>query len=157
MKKLILLLIIIVSVSVTLTAQRKHDRKHQVPDKILQLEKIKLIETLEMDEETTLKFFSRRSKFERDLEEIHKAINEKLDKMEQIVNSDNVQDEELKSSIEELNLMHQKLDRIKADFVNSLDDILSYEQIAKMILFERRFKEELRKALFKDKRMKNID
>ena len=156
MKKLILLLIIIVSVSVTLNAQRKHDRGHHVPDKILQLEKIKLIEILEMDEETTLKFFSRRSEHEREMEKIHKAINEKLDKMEQIVNSDNVLDEELKASIEELNLMHNKLDRIKTDFINSLDDILSYKQIAKMILFERKFKEELRRAIFKDKRKKNL-
>ena len=52
MKKLFLLLIVITVVSVTLTAQRKHDRQHKVPDKIMQLEKIKLIETLEMDEET---------------------------------------------------------------------------------------------------------
>jgi len=156
MKKLILLLIIIVSVSVTLTAQRKHDRKHQVPDKIAQLEKIKLIETLEMDEETTLRFFSRRSEIEREMEEIHKAINEKLDKMEQMVNSDNVQYEELKAAIEELNLMHQKLDKNKTDFINSLNEILSYEQIAKMILFERKFKEELRRAIFKDKRKKNV-
>jgi Lhr-like helicase len=157
MKKLILLLIIIVLVSATLTAQRNHHRQHKVPDKILQLEKIKLIEILEMDEETTLKFFSRRSEFERKMEELNKAINEKLDKMEQMVNSDNVQDEELKAAIEELNLKHQKLDENKKDFINSLDDILSYEQIAKMILFERRFKEELRRAIFRDKRMKNID
>jgi len=157
MKKLILLLVIVISVSVTLTAQGKHHRRNQVPDKILQLEKIKLIETLEMDEETTLKFFSRRSEHEREMEKIHKAINEKLNKMEQIVNSDNLQDEELKAAIEEVNLLHQRLNNNRADFINSLDDILSYEQIAKMILFERRFKEELRKALFKDKRMKNID
>jgi len=157
MKKLFLLLIVITVVSVTLTAQRKHDRQHKVPDKILQLEKIKLIEILEMDEETTLKFFSRRSEFEREMDGIHKAINEKLAEMEQMVNSDNVLDEELKTAIEDLNLKHQKLDKKKADFINSLDDILSYEQIAKMILFERRFKEELRKAIFKDKRMRNMD
>ncbi|MEE9448488.1 MAG: hypothetical protein V3V72_00430 [Ignavibacteriaceae bacterium] len=157
MKKLFLLLIIIVSVSVTLNAQRKQDRKHQVPDKIEQLEKIKLIETLEMDEETTLRFFSRRSEFEREMDKIHKAIDEKLDKMEKMVNSDNVQDEELKAAIEELNLMHQKLDKNKADFINSLTDILSYKQIAKMVLFERKFREELRRALFKDKRKKNLE
>ena len=157
MKKLILSLVIVISVSVTLTAKGKHHRRNQVPDKILQLEKIKLIEILEMDEETTLKFFSRRSEFEREMDGIHKAINEKLDEMEQMVNSDNVRDEELKTAIEDLNLKHQKLDNMKADFINSLDDILSYEQIAKMILFERRFKEELRKAIFKDKRMRNMD
>ena len=110
-----------------------------------------------MDEETTLKFFSRRSEFEREMDEIHKAIDEKLDKMEQMVNRDNPQDEELKAALKELNLMHQKLDKNKTDFINSLNDILSYEQIAKMILFERKFKEEIRRAIFKERRKEKIE
>jgi hypothetical protein len=157
MKKLIPLLIIIVFVSTTINAQRNQDRKHKVPERIMQLEKIKLIETLEMDEETTLKFFARKSESDREIEEIQKAIDEKLDMMEQLVNSDNLQDEELKAAIEELNLMHQKLDKNKTDFIKSLNDILSYEQIAKLVLFERKFREELRRAIFKDRKKKNIE
>jgi hypothetical protein len=33
-------------------------------------------------------------------------------------------------------------------FVNSLDDILSTEQIAKLIVFEKRFRDEIRNVLF---------
>ena len=157
MKKLIPLLLIIVLFSTTLNAQRNHDGKHKVPERIMQLEKIKLIETLEMDEETTLKFFARKSEFDREVEEIQKAIDEKLDRMEQLVNSDNLQDEEFKTALDELNLMHTKLVENKTNFIKSLNDILSYQQIAKLVLFERKFREELRRAIFKDRKKKNIE
>jgi hypothetical protein len=157
MKKLITLSIIIVLVSTTINAQRNQDRKHKVPERIMQLEKIKLIETLEMDEETTLKFFARKSESDRVVEEIHKVIDEKLDRMQQLVNSDNVQDEKLRAAIDELNLMHQKSVENKTNFIKSLSDILSYAQIAKLVLFERKFREELRRAIFKDRRKEKFE
>ena len=157
MKKLVTLSIIIVLVSTTINAQRNQDRKHKVPERIMQLEKIKLIETLEMDEETTLKFFARKSESDREVEEIQKAIDEKLDMMEQLVNSDNSLDEEFRTGLDELNFMHQKLVENKTNFIKSLNDILSYQQIAKLVLFERKFREELRRAIFKDRKKKNIE
>ncbi len=63
----------------------------------------------------------------------------------------------LKDAIEELNLMHQKLVENKTNFIKSLNDILSYEQIAKLVLFERKFREELRRAIFKDRRKKKFE
>jgi len=157
MKKLVPLLIFIVLVSTTLNAQRNQDRKHKVPERIMQLEKIKLIETLEMDEETTLKFFARKSESDREVEEIQKAIDEKLVMMEQLVNSDNSLDEEYRTGLDELNFMHQKLVENKTKFIKSLSDILSYEQIAKLVLFERKFREELRRAIFKDRRKEKFE
>ena len=157
MKKLITLSIIIVLVSTTINAQRNQDGKHKVPERIMQLEKIKLIETLEMDEETTLKFFARKSESDREVEEIQKAIDEKLDKMEQLVNRDNSLDEEIRTGLDELNFMHQKLVENKTNFIESLGDILSYKQIAKLVLFERKFREELRRAIFKDRRKKKFE
>jgi len=151
MKNLIPLLIIIALFSTTINAQRNQDRKHKVPERIMQLEKIKLIETLEMDEETTLKFFARKSRSDREVEEIQKDIDKKLDTMEQLVNSDNSLDEEFRTGLDELNFMHQKLVENKKNFLKSLNDILSYKQIAKLVLFERKFREELRRAIFKDR------
>jgi hypothetical protein len=157
MKRLIPLLLIIVLVSTILNAQRNQDRRHKVPERIMQLEKIKLIETLEMNEETTLKFFARKSESDREMEDIQKTIDEKLRNIEQLINSDNSQDEEFRSALDDLNFMHQKSVENKTNFIKSLNDILSYEQIAKLVLFERKFREELRKAIFKDRKKKNIE
>ena len=64
---------------------------------------------------------------------------------------------ELKSLIEEANTIHSKIVQAKSDFINSLDDILTTDQIAKLIIFERRFKDELKRAMFKGRKYRNQD
>jgi hypothetical protein len=60
--------------------------------------------------------------------------------------------EELKSKIDEINNLELQIDKSKVEFLNSLSDILSYEQIAEMIIFEKRFRNEVRKLLMRDRR-----
>ena len=136
-----------------------HDRPPQhMRDKINQLEKIKLIETLEMDEETTLRFFSRRSVHQNKVDELIAQTDEIITQMEDIFKAGKVYTEaELKSLIEEANSIHNQIVQSKSDFINSLDDILTTEQIAKLIIFERRFKEELKRAMFKGRKYRNQD
>jgi hypothetical protein len=127
-------------------------------DKLNQLEKIKLIETLEMDEETTLRFFSRRSEHQTKIEKLIERADEIIKQMELIIKAGRVYTEtELKSLIEEANAIHTKTVQSKSDFINSLDDILTTEQIAKLIIFERRFKDELKRAMFKGRKYRNRD
>ena len=48
--------------------------------------------------------------------------------------------------------MQLQFDKGRVDFVNSLSDILSYEQIGKLIIFEKRFRNEVRKLLIKERK-----
>ena len=136
-----------------------HDRPPQhMRDKVNQLEKIKLIEVLEMDEETTLRFFSRRSVHQTKVDELIEQTDEIITQMEDIFKAGKVYTEaELKSLIEEANAIHNQIVQSKSDFINSLDDILTTEQIAKLIIFERRFKNELKRAMFKRRNRKFQD
>ena len=136
-----------------------HDRPPQhMRDKVNQLEKIKLIEVLEMDEETTLRFFSRRSVHQTKVNELIEHTDEIITQMEDIFKAGKVYTEaELKSLIEEANAIHNQIVQSKSDFINSLDDILTTEQIAKLIIFERRFKNELKRAMFKRRNRKFQD
>jgi hypothetical protein len=59
--------------------------------------------------------------------------------------------------IVEANSIHKQIVQSKSDFISSLDDILTTEQIAKLIIFERRFKDELRRAMFKGRKFRNQD
>ena len=158
MKVLIFTLILMIVLSIQSLSQM-HDRPPQhMRDKVDQLEKIKLIETLEMDEETTLRFFSRRSEHRTKMEELTEQADEIITQMEVIFKSGKVYTEvELQSLIEEANAIHKQIVRKKSDFINSLDDILTTEQIAKLIIFERRFKDELRRAMFKERKFRNRD
>ena len=131
---------------------------HKMREKILQLEKIKLIEALQMDEETTLRFFARRSETEKSIDGLMKNLDDLLDKIDQMTSGDNQpKDEELKPLIKEVAGIRLKIEQKKADFVNSLDDILTTKQIARFVVFEKKFREELAKSLMKDRPHKRRD
>ncbi|MGB5848842.1 MAG: hypothetical protein WBH40_10160 [Ignavibacteriaceae bacterium] len=157
--KVILLAICLIIVSSMQSFSQMRDKPPQhMRDKLNQLEKIKLIEALEMDEETTLRFFSRRNEHQTIIDELANRADEIITQMDVIIKSGKVYTEaELKSLIEEANTIHTEIVQIKSDFINSLDDILTTEQIAKLIIFERRFKDELRRAMFKGRKYRNQD
>ncbi|MGA7722817.1 MAG: hypothetical protein WCA84_16750 [Ignavibacteriaceae bacterium] len=121
--------------------------------KIEELEKIKLIETLGMDEQTTLKFFSRRTKYREEQTELVKNSSGLLDQISEFTKKDDKKnDEELKKMIDQYHDLENKILRRKQDFYNSLNDILTYKQIAKVLVFERKFREEIRSALLQERR-----
>ena len=152
MKNINFSLLILLMLSTSLFAQRGKWQDEEAREKFEQLEKIKLIETLEMDEETTLRFFSRRTEHRKQQDEIQEKIRQKIDNLETIFKSGKVADEEIKTNINEINNLQLQFDKGRIDFVSSLSDILSYEQIAKLIIFEKRFRNEIRKLLIKERK-----
>lgn len=110
-----------------------------------ELEKIKLLEKLNLDEETAIKFFTRRNSS-------HNKIKELLFEKEQII-------EQMESSLEEAdkvrykklinNLINneEKIYLEKKKFINSLKNILTEEQILQVIIFEERFRRDVRDLL----------
>jgi hypothetical protein len=134
-------------------SQREKWREDEMRAKFEQLEKIKLIETLEMNEETTLRFFSRKSEHQKQQDEIQDKIREKIDNLEVIFKSGRVATvDELKKNISEINALQSELEKNRIEFINSLSDILSYEQIAKLLIFERKFRDEIRRLIIKDRK-----
>lgn len=153
MKSINLVLVILFILSTTLFAQRGKWQDEEMRGKFEQLEKIKLIETLEMDEETTLRFFARKSEHYKQQEEIREKVKKNIDNLEVIFISGRVATiEEIKTSINEINSLQLQMEKNRADFINSLSDILSYEQIAKLIVFEKRFRNEVRKLIMKERK-----
>jgi hypothetical protein len=120
--------------------------------KIEELEKIKLIETLGMDEPTTLKFFARRTKYREEQAQLLKSSMALLDQISDLTKKDDGKDEELKKMINQYHDFENKILKRKQDFYNSLSDILTYKQIAKVLVFERKFREEIRSALLQERR-----
>jgi len=158
MKVLFFTASLIIFASMQSFSQRHDNPPHRMRDKLNQLEKIKLIEVLEMNEETTLRFFSRRNEHQTKIDELTKRADEIITQMEVIFKAGKVYtEEELKSLVEEANTNHTEIVQAKSDFINSLDDILTTEQIAKLIIFERRFKDELKRAMFRGRKYRNQD
>ncbi|MFC2083978.1 hypothetical protein ACFLS9_02885 [Bacteroidota bacterium] len=130
-------------------------RREMAQNKLEELEKIKIIEILDMDEETTLRFFSRR---ETHLEQQKKLIEERNDEIEQLedkIRAEEFEEEFYKEKIEIILDFEQKAFAARKEFLTSLSDILTTEQIAKLIVFEIKFKREVREAFFRRHRPRN--
>ncbi len=153
MKVLVSIISIMLFFSSCLFAQKGKWEDDELRAKFEELEKIKLIEVLQMDEETTLRFFARQSEHKKQQDEIQDKIRANIDNMESLLKSEkNVGNEEIKSKIDEINKLQLQFEKNRVDFINSLPDILSYEQIAQLIIFEKRFRSEVRKMIMKDRR-----
>ena len=154
MKYIIIFLTILFSISIVAQNQsgRKRGKFHK---KFIELEKIKLLESLDLDEETSAKFITRRNK-SRDIQ------REKIDKIKKayLELESAIEDQESESKLLELitkiNTMETNLFNEKNSFIQSLADILNTEQIAKVVIFEQKFKRDIRDLLLERGRKKYL-
>jgi hypothetical protein len=149
MKKVIFLIISVALLQGMCFPQGREHHK-EIREKIEQLEKIKIIETLKMDEQTTLKFFARRTEFKDKLKDLMYKENKLLDKIDDFIkSSQDKNNSKYQGLIEQYFDLDQKIFDARKSFITSLSDILSQEQIAKLLVFQRQFREEVREILFK--------
>jgi len=149
MKTIILFWSFILFISSISFAQRDERPR----EKIKALEKIKLLEALDLGEETAVKFFSRRKEHQENTQGLFNELDEKRDLIKnKISTASDDNDPELKKLVDSYFLTQQKLNDERKRFFNSLTDILTNKQIAELIIFEKRFREEIRDVLFHKKR-----
>lgn len=120
--------------------------------KMEELKKIKLIETLQMDEETSLKFFSRRSEHMKKIDGLNELREKQIDVIENILKDKKATNEAtLKKEINEYYQITDKIHKERQNFINSISEILTNEQMAKFIVFEERFRNEVNALLLKER------
>ncbi|HRI48293.1 MAG TPA: hypothetical protein PK559_14390, partial [Ignavibacteriaceae bacterium] len=128
--------------------ERSHMRNME---KILQLEKVKLMEVLNLDEETSVKFFIRlkdhREKMRENMEQLDKLTDELRKKLED-ENLD-VNDSQFKKFNDEMVNIENNGKKIRVDFIKSVSEILTPIQISKFLVFERAFRNEMQDLLMK--------
>ncbi len=151
MKNLLVPFIILLFVPLTVFGQQTRHKDKGPMKKIEELEKIKLIDALGMDEETTLRFFARRAKFKDEQRQLFSEENNIVEKMQDAVQKDKSSNEEQRKLIKQYLDIQTQIINTRQKFINSLSDILSYQQIAKLIVFEKKFREEIRNLFFRDR------
>ena len=139
--------IILVATNLIMFGQDYHKKgERQFFNKYEQLEKIKLLEILNLDEETAIKFFARMNEHKNTQMNLLEAKKKYLDKIEQLLDT-NKPGNEFREIVEEINGIEIKLIKQKVDFFESIRDLLSDEQVAKLILFDYKFKKDIRDLL----------
>lgn len=152
MKSTILLVILLIPV--TYFAQPwtggKHDKQLQ---KIEQLEKIRLIEILDLDEETSIKFFAKRKQFQQNIRNYHEQLKVKIDDIE-FLKFENLKSDELKKLTDEILAIQKKIFEERMNFILGMREYLPENKILKYLVFERKFKEEIDNITGPKRRMK---
>ncbi|MBR9975337.1 MAG: hypothetical protein KFF77_07130 [Bacteroidetes bacterium] len=154
MKRIALLLIIALSITmITVSASAQDgppipEGKHR--ERLEQLRRIKMIEALDLDEEQAVRLTVREKDFrekERGLLEQRKQVLQDLQSLVEKGADDNALRAQLGTLVE----IGTHIVREKHTYILSLNDFLSMEQIAKMVLFEQKFTQEVRRLLEKSR------
>ena len=132
--------------------QKMREKMMKNKGKLEQLEKVKLIEALDLDEETAIRFFARRKDSRNEIDYLEKKSDDLLFKLESSFQSNEKnQEEKQRQMISEFLKTSESIESKRNQFISSLKDILTTEQISKLIVFEKRFRDEIRNVLL-DKR-----
>lgn len=153
MNKLFITLLTVILISSISFPQKMKDKGMKNREKLEQLEKIKLIEALDLDEETAIRFFARRNDSKKEIQELEKKLEDIFSELEKSFNSENKnQNENQKQLISETLKTRGSIELKRNQFFSSLNDILTVEQIGKLIVFEKKFRDEIRQVLLDNKR-----
>ncbi len=156
--KVFLILLVVISAFTTSAQEMKKPKGSKALERIEQMETRKLIEILELKEETAVRFFARRSEYRNkhlDLlnqrQEIIRSIGVLLS------NEDTGEESRFKEKLNGLTETEWKIFKEKENFYKSLSDLLSAKQILKLALFDERFRREVRETLMNYMRRSNRD
>jgi hypothetical protein len=133
-------------------SQDKHEKPFQ---KVDQLEKVKLIEFLNLNDETNLKLIARRKEFKTRNRGYYKLLDSLVNELEQFENAGDKQTAAIKRCVDEYQKTEYLILKNRQEFIGSLYDILTPGQVAKYIIFEKKFKKEIQDFMFKHKGKNN--
>jgi Spy/CpxP family protein refolding chaperone len=123
-------------------------------ERIERWKKLRLIELLNMNEDQSVRFFVRMNDHESARRALMKQKGETLDKVERLVRN-RAEASEFEKVIPEVLAAEDSLRAEQRKFLTGMNDILSAEQRAKLLLFERQFERELREAMWEVQRKRS--
>ncbi|MFA6599040.1 MAG: hypothetical protein WCS69_15045 [Ignavibacteriaceae bacterium] len=150
MKKYFLLLFLLIPFLTTEVYSQHHGMGNRRA-KIDQLEKIKLIEELNMSEDVSTKFFARRN----DFREKGRVLNGKIDSLSAMIREKSSNTEQQTSSqewkkiVDEFLSTERMMQKNKVEFISSLQNLLTPQQMAEFLAFEKRFREEIQQIIMR--------
>ena len=116
-------------------------------EKARMLMKWKLTEYLDISEEQGDKFFPKFNSFEKEQKSIHEKIGKLFDQVEEMIDDEKINSNEIQNIQNEINNLEHERHLLRNEFIENIKDVLSEEQIAKLIVFKHKFKRKMKKEL----------
>jgi len=128
------------------TGTAQETRRGPAAERIEQFRKIRLMEALKMDEETSVRFFSRYDKHMEALHAIGKDRAALVDQLQLLIRQ-NKSDAELEKTMSDIAANDEKASAERERFLTDIRDILPLKKVAEYIVFERNFNQNLREIM----------
>ncbi|MBM4162685.1 MAG: hypothetical protein FJ217_16515 [Ignavibacteria bacterium] len=121
-------------------------RRGAALERMEQFKKIRMMEVLKLDEQTSIRFFSRYNKYQETLRELRLKQAGLLGQLQTLRRS-NAGEGEYDKIIRELRALEGEMDNAKGKYLDELSEVLTKRQLAEYIVFEWRFQQNLRELL----------
>ncbi len=115
-------------------------------ERVEQFKKIRLMEVLGLDEQTSIRFFARYGKHQRALQDLRRTQMQALGRV-QALRKSKAADAEYGKVIQELLSLEGEGRDAKMKYIDELREVLSSKQIAEYLVFEMRFQQNLRELI----------
>ncbi|MBI2618632.1 MAG: hypothetical protein HYW57_00955 [Ignavibacteriales bacterium] len=115
-------------------------------ERVEQYKKIRLMETLSLDEETSIRFFARYHRHREELRKLNMRRNSLIDEL-QTLRRREASDAEYKKVLEELRKLADPAVEIREQYFDEIGKILTPKQMAEYVIFERSFLQNLREIM----------
>ncbi|HLA69395.1 MAG TPA: hypothetical protein VJN65_06810 [Bacteroidota bacterium] len=142
----ILLTFLVTTILGIAAAQDGMPMRGRAVERLEQYKKLRLMEVLKLDEETSLKFFSRYNKQRDELAELNLKRNGLLDELAKL-RRDNASDKEFQKVLDELRGIADPAVEIRGRFFDDISKILTPKQMAEYLVFERNFLRNVREIM----------
>lgn len=144
-QSLLLLLVILCAGTPQLPAQQDDMPQGRGRKRIEELRRIKMIDAVDLTEEQSVRLFAR----EKDLLQAERSIATQreacIDKLANLASGGS--ETEIAAEVERLGNLSREMMTRRQEYLTSLKDILSPQQIARLIVFEHNFRRELREMV----------
>ena len=122
-------------------------RREQLKQRLEIIKMWKLIENLKLTEEQSMKFFPLKNAHDEALREISRGHESVQNELEELLKSEDYPEYQLTNLIDSVRTLRIRKFEEEMAFMDGAMEILTQEQQAKLVLFERRFREEVRELI----------
>jgi hypothetical protein len=112
-------------------------------ERVEQFKKIRMMEVLALDEQTSIRFFSRYGAYQEGVRELRKKQAQALGRV-QALRKSKAADSEYAKVLEDVQQYDRQLEDAKEKYFKELQGILTSKQIVEYLVFEMRFQQNLR-------------
>lgn len=130
--------------------ERRQNFNSKAFEKIEQIEMAKLVNILDLKEETSIRFFARRKEHREKMESLMRKRRDLIDNISDLLRKEENMDQGIyKSKLNEIFEIDKSIADERIEYYKSLQNILTNKQILKLISFEENFRKEIRETFLR--------